>query len=82
MLEDIIIPKLYEDMEKAVFVEWLKNVGDTVEAEDVIFTLETDKSVFDVESEFSGVIKEATVESEAEVIPMQVVGKIEAEELI
>ncbi len=47
---DILMPALSPTMEEGNLVKWLKSVGDTVEAGDVIAEIETDKATMEVES--------------------------------
>ena len=43
MSEQIIVPALGESITEATVAKWLKNVGDTVEADEPVVELETDK---------------------------------------
>src|SRR5688572_5402193 len=51
------MPRLGWTMETGRVVEWLKSDGDEVEAGDLIFSVETDKAVTEVESLDSGVLR-------------------------
>ncbi len=74
---DIIVPKLYEDMQSAIFRRWEKNVGDTVDSQDILFIIETEKSVFEIEAEDDGILRETSV-SEGDVVKtLQVIGQVE-----
>ena len=42
MSEQIIVPALGESITEATVAKWLKNVGDTVEADEPVVELETD----------------------------------------
>ncbi len=53
------MPRLGWTMETGTIVEWLKNDGDPVEAGDIIFTVETDKAVHEVEALDSGILRVA-----------------------
>src|SRR5512143_1454960 len=50
MATPIIMPKFGQMTEESSIVEWLKKEGDKVAKGDILFTVETDKSVMDVES--------------------------------
>ncbi len=50
MATPIIMPKFGQMTEESTIVEWLKKEGDPIAKGDVLFTVETDKSVMDVES--------------------------------
>src|SRR5215207_6081649 len=51
------MPRLGWTMETGRVVEWLKADGDEVEAGDLIFSVETDKAITEVESLDSGVLR-------------------------
>src|SRR5215208_265927 len=50
MATPIIMPKFGQMTEQSAIVEWRKKEGDKVAKGDILFTVETDKSVMDVES--------------------------------
>jgi len=56
MARAVIMPRQGQSVESCIITEWCKNEGDKVEVGEVLFTCETDKASFDVESEFSGTI--------------------------
>ncbi len=58
MIEKIIVPVLGESITEATVAKWLKNPGDTVEADEPIVELETDKVNLEVPSPISGVLTE------------------------
>jgi 2-oxoglutarate dehydrogenase E2 component (dihydrolipoamide succinyltransferase) len=58
MNEKIVVPVLGESITEATVSKWLKNEGDTVEADEPIVELETDKVNLEVPSPISGVLSE------------------------
>ena len=56
MSEQIVVPALGESITEATVAKWLKNVGDTVEADEPIVELETDKVNLEVPSPVSGTV--------------------------
>jgi 2-oxoglutarate dehydrogenase E2 component (dihydrolipoamide succinyltransferase) len=52
------MPKMGESISEATIISWLKNVGDTVDAEEIILEVATDKVDSEVPSPVSGVITE------------------------
>ena len=56
MSEQIIVPALGESITEATVAKWLKNVGDTVEADEPVVELETDKVNLEVPSPISGTV--------------------------
>lgn len=76
-MKEIKIPELAESIEEGTIAEWLVSVGDKVEKGDPVVELETDKVNVEVNSEFSGVIAEITVEEGEDVVVGDVIGKID-----
>ena len=58
MSEKILVPVLGESITEATVAKWLKNPGDSVEADEPIVELETDKVNLEVPSPISGVLTE------------------------
>ena len=56
MSEQIIVPALGESITEATVAKWLKSVGDTVEADEPIVELETDKVNLEDPSPISGTV--------------------------
>ena len=58
MSEKILVPVLGESITEATVAKWLKQEGDTVEADEAIVELETDKVNLEVPSPIDGVLSE------------------------
>jgi len=58
MSEKIVVPVLGESITEATVSKWLKNEGDSVEADEPIVELETDKVNLEVPSPVSGILSE------------------------
>ncbi len=58
MSEKIVVPVLGESITEATVSKWLKNEGETVEIDEPIVELETDKVNLEVPSPISGVLSE------------------------
>ncbi|MDC0518342.1 2-oxoglutarate dehydrogenase complex dihydrolipoyllysine-residue succinyltransferase [Candidatus Pelagibacter sp.] len=56
MSENILVPVLGESITEATVSKWLKNEGDSVEADEPIVELETDKVNLEVPSPVSGIL--------------------------
>jgi len=65
------MPKLGQTVEESKILKWHKKAGDTVKKGDVLFEIETDKAVLDVESFFEGVLLKIVV-NEGETVPVTV----------
>ncbi len=66
---DIIMPKMGESVQEATITQWFKKVGDTVEEEDVLLEIATDKVDSEIPSPVSGVITKILFEVDA-VVPV------------
>src|SRR2546423_11821986 len=62
MATPIIMPKFGQMTEESAIVEWRKQEGDKVAKGDILFTVETDKSVMDVESFEAGTLLKIIVQ--------------------
>ena len=58
MSEKIVVPALGESITEATVSKWLKNEGDSVEADEPIVELETDKVNLEVPSPIGGILSE------------------------
>ena len=58
MSEKILVPVLGEGITEATVAKWLKKEGDTVEADEAIVELETDKVNLEVPSPINGILSE------------------------
>lgn len=55
---ELKLPKMGESVAEATITNWLKNVGDTIEADEAVLEIATDKVDSEVPSEVDGVIAE------------------------
>jgi pyruvate dehydrogenase E2 component (dihydrolipoamide acetyltransferase) len=74
MATPIIMPKFGQMTEESAIVEWLKKEGDNVAKGDILFTVETDKSVMDVESFEAGTLLKIVVPPRVNVLVQSIVG--------
>ncbi|MBN1828313.1 MAG: 2-oxo acid dehydrogenase subunit E2 [Deltaproteobacteria bacterium] len=56
MAYEVILPKIDEAMTEGKIIEWMKQEGERVEKGTVLFTLETEKVTWEVESPAAGVL--------------------------
>ena len=54
---EIKIPSVGESVQEAVLVQWYKKDGDTVEKDEPLFVVETDKVTLEIVAEASGILK-------------------------
>ena len=76
MATEVIMPVLGMTMESGIIVEWLKKEGDSVTEGEVLFNVETDKSVMEVEAKASGTLLRILHGPGDEVPIQQVIGYI------
>ncbi|GAB4555219.1 MAG: dihydrolipoamide acetyltransferase [Anaerolineae bacterium] len=57
MVYELVMPRLGWTMEEGTFLEWLKQDGDTIQEGDIVFTVENDKAVNEVEALASGILR-------------------------
>nr|WP_320025330.1 biotin/lipoyl-containing protein [uncultured Acetobacterium sp.] len=67
MKKNIHMPKLSEKMESGVLVAWNKEVGEKIEKGEVLFEIETEKVVSEVENQESGIVEAVYFEAGDEV---------------
>ncbi len=76
MAYNIVVPDLSESVVEATIAEWLKSVGDTVSAGEVVVILETDKVSLEVAAENNGVLANIDKETGEDVVPGDVLGSV------
>jgi pyruvate dehydrogenase E2 component (dihydrolipoamide acetyltransferase) len=69
MVRPITMPKLGQSEEVGTLVRWRKKVGDAVAKGDILFEIETDKALLEVESFFEGTLLK-TVVQEGTTVPI------------
>jgi len=74
MATPIIMPKFGQMTEESAIVEWLKKEGDKVAKGDILFTVETDKSVMEVQSFEAGTLLKIAVPPGVNVLVQSTVG--------
>lgn len=76
MATPVKMPKIGLSDESAIIAKWHKKKGEQVKAGEVLFTIETDKSTFDVEAEVDGTLLEVFFNEGDEVRVLTDVGVI------
>ena len=66
---DVIMPQLGETVTEGKVTVWHKKAGDAVEADEVLFEIETDKVETEVPAPASGIVKEILI-AEGETVPV------------
>ena len=81
MSEKILVPTLGESITEATVSKWLKKIGETVEADEAIVELETDKVNLEVPSPISGTLSEISFKDGDTVEVGAILGSISEEEI-
>jgi 2-oxoglutarate dehydrogenase E2 component (dihydrolipoamide succinyltransferase) len=76
---DVIMPQMGESIAEGTLTRWLKQLGDTVERDEDLFEISTDKVDADIPAPVSGTLAEVLVEEGATVEVNTVVARIETE---
>jgi 2-oxoglutarate dehydrogenase E2 component (dihydrolipoamide succinyltransferase) len=74
---EVRVPQLPESVADATLIAWRKKPGDSVQRDENLVDLETDKVVLEVPAPAAGVIKEVKVQDGATVISGQVLAVLE-----
>ena len=76
-LVDIIVPEDQQEGTQSVVANWLKKPGDSVQENEPIVELSTDKAMVEIAAPTSGVLREIIVPLDDPAIPGCVLGRIE-----
>ena len=76
MATKVLLPKLGQTMEEGTIIEWIKKEGEPVARGDLLFTIESDKAVLEVESRSKGVLRKILLDKGVKVPVLTVVGII------
>lgn len=80
MIKTIKMPKLSANMETGIIVSWNKQPGEIVSKGDVLFEVETDKVVSEVESLDNGILKKTFFQEGDSVNVDEIVAELESAE--
>jgi len=75
-MQDLVMPKMGESLQEGTITKWLKNEGDTIERDEMILEISTDKVDTEVPSPVAGVLHKILVQEEETVEVGSVIGKI------
>ncbi len=63
-LVDVVMPKMGESLQEGTIIKWMKKVGETIERDEMILEISTDKVDTEVPSPVSGTLSEILVQEE------------------
>jgi pyruvate dehydrogenase E2 component (dihydrolipoamide acetyltransferase) len=67
MATAVIMPKQGQSVETCIITKWFRNIGESVSIGDILFSYETDKASFDLESPVEGILLDTFFTDGAEV---------------
>ncbi|VFP84585.1 Dihydrolipoyllysine-residue succinyltransferase component of 2-oxoglutarate dehydrogenase complex [Candidatus Erwinia haradaeae] len=73
---DIIVPDLPESVTDATVSVWHKNIGDTVQRDEVLVDIETDKVVLEIPASADGILENILEQEGVTVISRQILGHL------
>jgi 2-oxoglutarate dehydrogenase E2 component (dihydrolipoamide succinyltransferase) len=76
---ELKLPRMGESIAEATLTNWLKNVGDTIEADEIVIEVATDKVDNEVQSEVSGVLVEQLFQKDDVILVDQTYAIIETD---
>lgn len=82
MVVDVVMPKMGESITEGTILEWRKNVGDAIVADEILLEIGTDKVDSEIPSPNSGVITEILAEPNDVIEVGKVIARIETDESV
>ena len=79
---DMVMPKMGESITEGTIIKWLKKIGDTVEKDEIILEISTDKVDSEIPTPVAGKIAELIANENDTVEVGSVIAKIETEETV
>jgi pyruvate dehydrogenase E2 component (dihydrolipoamide acetyltransferase) len=80
MIKEVVLPKISENVDSGQVIDVLVEVGDSVETDQSLIELETDKATFELPSPVKGKISEIEINKGDEVKTGQTILKIDTEQ--
>ena len=76
---EVKVPQLSESVAEATMLQWKKKVGDTVEMDEILIEIETDKVVLEVPAPAAGVLSELLMPDGSTVAAEQLIARIDTD---
>ena len=78
-ITDVLVPQLSESVSEATLLNWKKQPGEAIEADEILIEVETDKVVLEVPAPAGGVLKEIVKGDGSTVTSGEVLARIDTE---
>ena len=82
MITEIVMPKMGESINEGTILEWRKKVGDTIELDEILLEIGTDKVDSEIPSPCEGVIVEILAKTNDVIEVGKVIAKIDSEKKV
>src|SRR5690625_3524350 len=79
LIKEVLVPELSESVAEATLLEWKKQPGEAVEADEILIEVETDKVVLEVPAPAAGVLSEIIKGDGSTVLAGEVLARIDTE---
>ncbi|QOI11112.1 dihydrolipoyllysine-residue succinyltransferase [Blochmannia endosymbiont of Colobopsis nipponica] len=73
---NILVPDLPESVMDATVAVWHKKIGDTIQRNDILVEIETDKLMLEIPAQKSGILEEIIEKEGAVVVSKQILGRL------
>lgn len=80
MRVEVLVPQIGEAVAELALVAWHKREGDAIEKGDLLFEIDSDKAIVEVEAFVGGTLTQIIAPDQSAVMPQQVVAIIETAE--
>lgn len=81
MIVDIVMPKMGESITEGTILEWRKKVGDSIDKDDILLEIGTDKVDSEIPSPYGGRIVELLAEPNAVIEVGEPIARVETEKV-
>src|SRR5690625_4681955 len=78
-IQEVLVPELSESISEATLLNWKKQPGEAVEADEILIEVETDKVVLEVPAPTSGVLSEIVKADGSTVTAGEVLARIDTD---
>ena len=82
MITEIVMPKMGESINEGTILEWRKKIGDTIELDEILLEIGTDKVDSEIPSPCEGVIVEILAKPNDVIEVGKVIAKIDSEKKV
>lgn len=81
MKVEVVVPQIGEAVSELTLVAWLKHAGDTVKKGDILFEIDSDKAIVEVEAFVDGILADVLHNDGSTVMPQMVIAYIQTESI-